>query len=148
MPDLRIEIVGDDELSDKLRDAADKVENLRPIMEDIGDYLTGFFGGEVFASRGGVFGHPWPALNSAYAVLKAKEWPGAPPLVQTGQMQRSFESQATSDYVRITNSDPKFERHQLGQGVPQRVMMDLDRPRLTNIVALVDRQLMRSIGAG
>lgn len=146
MPDIQIEIVGRGELAAKLARVATQVTTMRPALEDVGDYLRGFFAGEVFASRGGVFGHQWASLNSTYAAQKAKRYPGAPPLVQTGLMQRSFKNTASNDTAVISNTAKHFPYHQLGTGsIPARIMMDVDRPRLASIMNIIDNHLMRAV---
>lgn len=121
------------------------VKNQSGTMKDIGTYLTGFFSGQVFASRGGVIGEPWRPLNPNYAVYKARQYPGRPPLVRTGLMQRSFKAQTGPLSVRLYNTAKYFDAHQGGHGVPQRVMMKVDNQRAEQIGSIVVENLMRGI---
>lgn len=60
---ITIEITGAEELTNKLVAFTGGhlgQMSLHRSMGAIGLYLTRFFSGEVFASRGGVISHPWP----------------------------------------------------------------------------------------
>ena len=70
-----VSVEGGKELTIKLRKYGQSILDLSDSMDNIGKYLTKFWSGEVFASRGQVIGEPWPALNDAYAVFKARRWP-------------------------------------------------------------------------
>ncbi len=145
---VTITITGLDEAQRTLTGAKSAVENLQPAMTDIGKYLARFFSSEVFASRGGVIGEPWPALNARYASYKAKRYPGRPPLVRTGLMQRSFISNSGASFARVTNSADYFDYHQLGGSkLPARVMMKVDETRAREIVGIVERYLAQKVAA-
>jgi len=132
-----ITIQGDTELAAKLRKFGVAVLDLSKGMDDVGIYLTRFFSGEVFASRGGAIGEPWTPLNDRYAAFKAEVWPGRPPLVKTGLMQRSFEHETTKLSARVFNDVSYFGYHQDGRGVPERIMMKVDEQRERVIVGLI-----------
>lgn len=87
---VSINISGDKDVVEMLQSVGLEVNDLRPAMQDVGEYLEGFFSGQVFASRGGVIGEQWPRLSGKYAAWKAQQYPGRPVLVRTGLMQRSF----------------------------------------------------------
>lgn len=141
---LEARITGDAETMAMLRKLGSGVINLSKPMSDIGTYLASFFAGEVFASRGGVIGEPWQSLNQRYAAQKAKSFPGRPPLVRTGVMQRSFKKNAGRMSVTIFNSDRKFDFHQGGtRYIPPRVMMKVDRTRANRVVDIVEGHLQR-----
>ncbi|MFF6951824.1 hypothetical protein ACFZAD_24595 [Streptomyces iakyrus] len=128
--EIRVTIHGASDLAKRLRKFGVSVLDLTDSMDETGAYLTGFFSGEVFASRGGVLGQPWARLKESYAVEKAKQWPGRPPLIRTGLMNRSFKHDAGPMSVEVFNSDPKFHFHQEGtRRIPARVMMDVDQRR-------------------
>lgn len=140
MAELTIEIDGASELAQRLRKFGVAVLNLKPEFEETGQYLSRFFGGEVFTSRGGVIGRPWPALNPSYAAWKARAWPGRPPLIRKGVMQRSFKHRSTALSTTLWNEAKHFEYHQEGRGVPERVMMLVDQRR--------ERMVLRYLGDG
>jgi len=146
--DITITISGLDKTERTLRGAKRAVENLQPAMSEVGTYLARFFSSQVFASRGGIIGEPWQSLSARYAAYKAKRYPGRPPLVRTGLMQRSFISNSGASFARVSNSAPYFDYHQLGGSkVPERVMMKVDETRGREIVGIVERYLAAQIGA-
>lgn len=107
--------------------------------------LSVFFSGEVFASRGGVIGHPWPRLSDAYAARKAQQFPGRPPLIRTGLMNRSFKHNAGRLSVEVLNEAWYFRFHQNGEGVPQRVMMDLDQKRVVQVAKFIGEDISKKM---
>lgn len=130
-------IQGDKEFIQRLRKFGVSILDLSDSMDETGQYLTRFFSGEVFASRGQVFGKPWPAPNSNYAAWKARQWPGRPPLFRTGLMNRSFKHKSTKLTSSLWNEAEYFDYHQEGRGVPERVMMLVDGKRERSIVGFV-----------
>jgi hypothetical protein len=132
-----ITVQGDTEMIQKLRKFGVSILDLSDSMEKTGDYLTQFFSGEVFASRGQVIGKPWPALNDNYAAFKARTFPGRPPLIRTGLMNRSFKHKSTKLTTSLWNEAEYFKFHQEGLGVPERVMMLVDDKRERAVVQFV-----------
>lgn len=148
MADIVVTIQGNSELAQKLRKFGVAVLDLSKGMEDVGDYLTGFFSGEVFASRGGVIDESWPSLSRSYAAYKARQWPGRPPLVRSGEMLGSFKSTNTRLSVRIFNTAGHFDYHQEGtRHMPARVMMKVDEARARRIVNYLKDDLDRQMEA-
>ncbi|WP_160665170.1 hypothetical protein [Pseudarthrobacter sp. ATCC 49987] len=132
-----ITVQGDDELIQRLKKFGVSVLDLSASMDKTGRYLTGFFSGEVFASRGGIIGRPWPALHSNYAAFKARTFPGRPPLIRSGLMNRSFKHKSTKLSASLWNEAEYFKYHQDGRGVPERVMMLVDDRRERMVVQFV-----------
>ncbi|KUM39016.1 hypothetical protein [Arthrobacter sp. EpRS71] len=141
MADVRFTIQGDKELAQKLRKFGVSVLDLSDSMDESGRYLTRFFSGEVFASRGQVFGLSWPALNDNYAAFKARTFPGRPPLIRTGVMNRQFKHKSTNLTASLWNESEYFEFHQEGRGVPERVMMHVDEKRERSIVGFIAQDI-------
>ena len=137
MSDINVSIQGDKELVGKIRSFVSGQLDLTRSMGATGLYLTRFFGGEVFASRGGVIGRRWPQLNENYAAWKARRWPGRPPLIRTGLMNRSFKHKSTQLTTSLWNEATYFDLHNEGRGVPQRVMMRVDQEREARIVKFI-----------
>lgn len=136
--DIVVSIQGDKELIAKLDRFGVSILDLSKSMDEIGRYLTGFFSGEVFASRGGVIGKSWAPLDDDYAAAKARRFPGRPPLVRSGLMQRGFKHRSTALTSRIHNEAPYFDYHQAGTSkMPARVMMHMDETRARAVVALI-----------
>jgi phage gpG-like protein len=139
---VTIRIEGMEAVSSKLKRLSSRASDMAPVMGDIGKYLSRFFSSEVFASRGAVIGERWQPLNARYAVRKAKRYPGRPPLVRTGLMQRSFRYASGATFARVSNSAPYFDYHQLGGSrIPERVMMKVDEARTREIGRLVEKFL-------
>jgi phage gpG-like protein len=148
MAEITVTLSGDKEAMERLRRIGGGVLDLSSPMSSIGRYLTGFFSGEVFASRGGVIGKSWRPLNNQYAARKARTFPGRPPLIRTGVMNRSFKANAGRASVLLLNSDPKFAFHQSGTSrIPARTMMAVDQTRERRIVDIIDAHLGRVMGA-
>lgn len=133
MATLTVEIKGGKELARKLGRFGMDILDLSDSMNQSGRYLSRFFAGEVFASRGRVIGKPWPQLHPSYAVYKAEQWPGRPPLIRTGLMNRSFKHSAERLGAELWNEAEYFDYHQDGRGVPQRVMMAVDDTRAQRV---------------
>lgn len=63
-------------------------------------------------------------------------------------MQKSFSYAATNSSVTITNTDRKFEHHQLGtRRMPVRTMMKLEDndARYDMVVTIIERRLAKTI---
>lgn len=137
MATINLVVEGDKELVSKLRKFGVSVLDLSDSMDETGQYLTRFFSGEVFASRGQVFGKPWASLNDNYAAFKARKFPGRPPLIRSGLMNRSFKHKSTKLTTSLWNEASYFDYHQEGRGVPERVMMHVDEKRERSIVGFI-----------
>lgn len=132
---INVSITGDKELVGKLNSfiGSDGL-NLKRSFGASGLYLTRFFSGEVFTSRGRVIGEPWAPLNPSYAAWKARMWPGRPPLVRTGEMMGGFKFKEEKRSLSLWNTADHFDNHQEGRGVPKRVMMKIDEQRAARVV--------------
>ncbi|MEV0360081.1 hypothetical protein AB0H71_28885 [Nocardia sp. NPDC050697] len=126
------------------------LHDLRGAMQDIGRAGKPFFSGQVFASRGGVVGERWARLSPAYARWKARAYPGRPPLVRSGVMQRSFFYRTTSMSVTFGNHAPYFGYHQSSaerRKIPRRVMLKLTNQFHDDVVRIIAQGLARRIAA-
>lgn len=145
---LRIDVEGEDELSERLKEITRGISDLSKPMRDVGRYMTDFFSGEVFASRGGIIDEPWAPLSDAYAAEKAEDFPGRPPLFRTGDMNRGFHDKVTSKSVEIYNVTEYFDFIQGGTNrMPARVMMKADQPRIDSIVNIINDYIGRKARA-
>ena len=140
--DIQITVEGDRELARKMRSFVSGDLDLKRSLGASGLYLSRFFAGEVFASRGRVIGKPWPRLNDRYAAWKARKYPGRPPLVRSGEMLRSFEFRAHPKRLDLWNSADHFQYHQEGEGVPQRMMMRIDEQRAARVVKYLSSDIV------
>lgn len=147
---LSVEIQGVAELKRYLKSVGLTLRDTKDAMSEVGKQMTKFFSGEVFASRGGVIGERWPALSSAYAAYKAKKWPGRPPMVASGLLQRSFRYKAGSVSVTIDNTAQHFPYHQssaVRRRLPRRVLMKLDAKRADDARRIIAVNLANKIRA-
>lgn len=124
------------------------LKDMRDAMDEVGTKAIKVFSGQVFASRGSFLGQPWPALSPRYAAQKARRYPGRPPLIRTGAMQRSFTKGVEDMSVTIGNSDFKFPYHQSSAPhtkVPRRVMLGVYEGMQNDITNAVADSLTRKI---
>lgn len=134
---IRVSTTGHQELSDSLQKFAGNRLDLTRSMGAMSIYLNRFFAGEMFVSRGQAAGKPWPKLNDNYAAWKARRFPGRPPLIRSGLMNRSYRHKSTALSTSLWNEADYFEIHQEGIGVPQRQTMVIDEQRELRIVKYV-----------
>lgn len=148
--ELTLEVKGDKEIKQMLTGLGLDVKDLKGAMTDVGDHAKKYFGGQVFASRGGVLGQNWPRLSPAYAAQKAKRYPGRPVLVRTGVMQRSFTSKPSNMSVTISNDAPWFKYHQSSAArtkIPRRVMIGVYNGMQSDVTNIIARALTKKIQA-
>jgi len=147
MADINVRVtIKDGDLANRIRKFGLSILDLSESMDQIGDYLDAFFANEVFASRGRVIGEPWAALNARYAAYKAKKWPGRPPLVRTGLMQRGFRHKSTALTTSLYNEASYFDIHQDGDGLPQRMMMKVDETRARKVAQFIADDIKGKMG--
>ncbi|MFC8008937.1 phage virion morphogenesis protein [Streptomyces cinereoruber] len=145
---ITVTVTGASELAGRLRKFGASILDLSDSMNQSGQYLKGFFSGEVFASRGGVIGKPWAPLSSAYAADKAQQYPGRPPLIRTGTMNRSFKHRAGRSTAEVWNDAWYFHFHQSGtRKMPARVMMDVDEKRALRIAGFIEADITSKMRA-
>lgn len=128
MIEVTVKITGDKELIKRLQNLNRSLIDFRPSMQQIGKELSQYFGGQVFSSQGGVLGVVWPTLAASTRKYKMKYYPeyAATPLIATGTMKGSFESNAGSRDVVIKNTAPYFKYHNSTEPrkkIPYRPMM-------------------------
>jgi|TARA_Y100000310_G_scaffold80565_1_gene77215 hypothetical protein len=88
---MRIDIdvhYDDDEAQDRLDDIQRRGKNFKPPLEEIRDELQKAWTGN-FMSNGLAVGG-WKPLDAEYASWKAAHYPGAPPLIQTGELFKAI----------------------------------------------------------
>lgn len=139
---ITINVIGDKEEIAKLKKLGSDLHDFSSAMREIGDHVVKYYGGEAFASQGGVYDDRWASLSPAYASRKARKYPGRGILVATGAMQRGFNAKPSINSVDITNSVPYFVYHQSTaprSKMPYRPMMQIN-DRVRNIVKEVIQQ--------
>lgn len=147
---MKLEVKGAAEIQQLLTGVGLDMTDLKGAMTEVGDHAKKYFGGQVFASRGGALGQPWPRLSPAYAVQKAKRYPGRPPLVRSGLMQRSFTSKPSPMSVTIGNDAPWFKYHQSSAArtkIPRRVMIGVYSGMQSDVTNIIANALAKKIQA-
>jgi len=138
MLDIQFVIEGEVQLNRRIGRIADGINNWNPATKQIGEYLTIFFGGDVFKTEGSVF---------------KEKWAGGPNynrLQRSGKMRNSFYYKHDSKQVEIGNTVKYFKYHQSNRPrksrLPRRIMMKLDEARKQKIVKFFQMQIKGIIG--
>lgn len=146
--ELSLEVKGVEQVTRMLTNIGADVQDLKGAMTEVGEHAKKYFGGQVFASRGGVLGQPWPRLSPGYASQKAKRYPGRPVLVRSGLMQRSFTSKPSAMSVTIGNDAPWFKYHQSSAArkkIPRRVMIGVYNGMQSDVTKIIAAALSEKI---
>lgn len=144
---FEITLQGEKDLQQKLG----RLENQLMVWTDafaaIGRAFVRFYSSAPFASRGSIYGKPWPALNPKYKTWKADHYPGRPILIREGTLSQGFDFTSTTNEVKLFNRVDYFEKHQKGIGVPQRVIMALNEERKNAAVDILKDDLAKKVRA-
>lgn len=138
---MQLHIEGAPQLQARLQRVINRLGSLQPTFQKAGEVMVKFYSTQPFLSQGAVYGEPWAPLDPKYAAYKERKYPGRGILVASGKMMDSFKATATSHRVEITNDTDYFAKHQLGQGVPQRVSMKLDEQRKQLAIKTINADL-------
>lgn len=130
------------EMIELVRQAA---SDMRSGFRSVGEYLLHVYSVEVFESEGAIYGKRWAPLNPKYSLWKSTRYPGRGILERTGRMRRSFRAVSTRDYLTINNSVEYLRKHQNGDGVPKRVIVDLQKRQRDRVEELLSDDLMRRL---
>lgn len=126
--------------------------NFSKPLKEIGDELVSYYGGQVFASQGGVYGTPWAQLSPSTQAYKAKHYVAyaAIPLIATGKMRNSFRSTPSARQLVIDNTAPYFDYHQSNAPrtrLPRRQMLGVNDDVKSIIKQIITRDLNGKLGA-
>jgi len=137
---LSWEIEGQKQLSRRLQIMAEKVKNWTPAFKEAAMTLKDTFQNDVFASQGGVIDESWSPLKKAYALQKAKKYPGKGILEATGDMRNGFMTLWRPDMAKVWNQVEYFKYHQSNKprmsNLPRRVMMKLGNRQRVEVVKI------------
>lgn len=145
---FQVKITGAKEVQDKLKRLGSSLYDFSVSMRAIGQDLGEYFANQAYASQGGVFGEPWAPLSPKYAEWKAEHFPGRPPLVLSGDMQRSYYAETGPQSVFISNKAEYFKYHQSTDArskMPRRATMGLNDPLRRVIVDIMQREVTQKI---
>jgi phage gpG-like protein len=95
----------DSEMKDYIGEMRDRADNFRPVFNQIKDYLEDTWESNFLANGLRVGG--WKPLDAEYGAWKATRFPGAIPLVQTGELFRSIRNLRGRD-VEIGDREASF----------------------------------------
>lgn len=128
----------------------------RDAMFTIGQAFKQYYATKPFASRGSIYGQPWPSLISKrYEAWKSQHYRGYPILVRSGDLSRGFNFASDRAQVRLFNAMSYFKKHQLGstqkstdpesgitfKGTPQRTIMALNQELVGLAGEIMGKQL-------
>lgn len=152
MLSVEIKITGTEQVIAKLRRLDTGLTDFRGAMGDIGNEVSKYYAGQVFASQGGAIGVRWPTLAVSTMLYKRKRYPqyATVPLMRTGAMQGSFTSIPTSNSVTIGNTAPYFQYHQSSaprSKIPYRPMMAINNDVKTIVKKILEADVARKIQA-
>lgn len=147
---ISVTVTGGEDVELRLQRLGRRLFMLDKSMRQIGEYLANYYANEGFASQGQVFNKTWPRLSQKYSIWKAKHFPGRPPLVLSGDMQKGFNFMAGSSSVRIGNETPEFLFQQLGtsRGLPKRPMAGIseaNKRMISNIISNEIQEMLASV---
>jgi len=83
---IKVDIDGDDDANEYLKDVRKRMRDLRPVWPKLHESLRGYMISNFTAQ--GLPSGGWKPLDAEYASWKATNFPGAPLLVQSGELFR------------------------------------------------------------
>lgn len=135
---VRVNIHGD-EAMDRLEGIKDRMKDFGPVFRWAGKHLERIYS-ENFTTMGLMAGRAmlkdaWPPLDAEYGAWKATRFPGAPPLVRTGELFRSVANMTRGPVNAISDHQAEFgisgkiaQWHQFGtENMPARKILFVPR---------------------
>lgn len=150
MLQVSVKVSGGQETAARLTKLGQNLYLFKSAMESIGKATDEYFSSFPFTSQGGVFNDVWASLNAKYRLSKAKKYPGAPPLVASGKMKKSFTYSATNTGVTISNTADYFKYHQSTEArhkIPRRPMIEVNNAVLEIIGSIIQADIQKKIKA-
>ncbi|HEC65850.1 MAG TPA: hypothetical protein ENI23_11170 [bacterium] len=132
-------IEGEKQLSRRLTKLGKNVEDFRPEFRKSTRFLKGFFGREVFISRGSMIGERWKTRKRSY---------GWPILERSGKMRKGFRDRTEKLSGEVWNAVDYFKYHQSNMPrrvLPRRVMMKLTDRLKNKIVSIFHEGLWKRV---
>lgn len=133
MVKMNVKITGVPETKAMLGKVEHILSHMKPALSSVGDYLLQVFGRDVFETEGAIYGKSWAALDPRYSLGKSQTYPGRGILERTGRLRHGFKALATETYLLVSNPTPYGKYHQGGRGVPQRIIVALERKQRSEI---------------
>lgn len=136
---IRIKYEGGDEVKERLQDIKDRANDFTPVLKWAGKELERAYS-KNFTTLGAISATAmlkgaWPPLDAEYAAWKSTRYPGAPPMVQTGELFRSVASLTDSPRNLLSDTSatyvvdsPIARFHQFGtENMPARKIVFVPR---------------------
>ena len=126
----------DKEIQNKFAQLQGLVNDLTPVMEEIGEYMI-LATDMRFEKEIDPSGKRWRRLSPFTLEMKRAEGKILKILQRTGLMRSRVNYQADSEKVVVGVNDLKAAKHQLGRGVPKREFLGVseeDREEIINII--------------
>ena len=122
------------------------LENTDPIMQKIGSHLLKIYRVN-FTSEGSRLGRPWRQLapETIFERHLLGFGPAHPILHRTGRLKRGFKAVIGKNTLRIENNVPYYKYHQLGKGVPKRIMLFFNMRLRKEIIRMFSNMLIKAI---
>jgi phage gpG-like protein len=139
---MSIRIEGIDQSRAMLGRVRKVITKMEPGYKSVGEYLLELFTRDVFESEGAVYGRRWAPLDPEYSLWKSTNYPGRGILEATGTMRRGFRGISTNEYLLIRNPVDYLKNHQNGIGVPQRIVVDLQRKQRQKVEEILTTDIM------
>ena len=145
---IQIAIEGEMQLSRRFNNIAQSSRDWTPVMKKSTEDLIHVFSGPVFDTEGAEIDEQWSPLKKAYALRKAKKYPGTGTLEATGNMRHGFQSKFDSSSAKIWNAMEYFKYHQSKEPrikLPRRVMMKLTENLRETVIKNFQQYFQESI---
>lgn len=151
MTNITYELIGRKKVVKVLSFLKHKVKDLSPAFRKIGDNFR-----EIEKKMFVRGGRPrkWKALDPVYAAWKAKNYPGRPTMILTGDLMRSLISlggehiqNILPQELTIGTSNPKGDWHHNGKGnLPKRRLISPTPADTTNWTTIIKNFIMSKVG--
>jgi len=141
--ELTFEIEGETELARKLVGVSEDLKNWYPEFRKTGELLLKTFR-DNFDTQGKELGVMWQPLSESTIAEKKRLGYPLTPLIRSGLMRRSFQSDPGNKQVIVFNPMDYFQYHQSRQArthIPRRIMMKIDEKRKQLIVKIFQKSI-------
>jgi len=132
-------IEGEKQLSRRLLIVAKNVKDWTPAFRETAMTLKNVFSNDAFRTQGTAIEESWSPLKKAYALQKARKYPGKGILEATGKMRGGFMTLWNTDMAKVWNDIAYFKYHQSNRPrtkLPRRVMMKLGYRQRDEVVKI------------
>jgi len=130
----------DQGVRDRLLALQRKIGDLTPAMKNIGEYLV-LATDDRFRNETDPAGNKWQPNSPRTIAIKRAEGRILRVLQSTGRLRSSIVARAESDRVIVGTNVSYAAKHQLGQGVPQREFLGVNKQDLKEIAIILQEYL-------